>query len=83
MSYVVCPFMFSIHKVGGPNPSMPDPRFEEFTFPSLDDFVGGDRDEGLFCPIRALRKCLACTEQLCPDVPSLLIFSGRRKKRVS
>ena len=33
------------------NPSVPDPRFEEFTVPSLDDFVDGDWDELLLCSI--------------------------------
>ena len=35
------------------NPSMPDSHFKEFSIPSLDDFVGDDRDELLLCPIRA------------------------------
>ena len=45
------------------NPSVLDSRFEEFSVPSLDDFVGGDRDELLLCPIRALRKYLSQMEQ--------------------
>ena len=30
---------------------IPGSRFEEFSVPSLDDFVGDDRDELLLCPI--------------------------------
>ena len=30
-----------------------DPRFEVFTILSLDNFMDGDRDEFLLCPIRA------------------------------
>ena len=33
-----------------------DLHFEEFLVPSLVDFVGGDRDEMLLCPIRAIKK---------------------------
>ena len=32
------------------NPSVPDSRFKEFSVPSLDDFVSGDRDELLLLP---------------------------------
>ena len=51
------PFVFVTHSVGDPvpspffltvakthNPSIPDSRFKEFSFLSLDDFVDGDRD---------------------------------------
>ena len=44
------------------NLSVHDTRFDEFTIPSLDDFVVGDWDELLLCPIRA-RKYLARPEQ--------------------
>ena len=65
------------------NPSAPDSRFEEFLVPSLDDFVGDDRDELLLCPIRALRKYLSWTEQYYPGIEGLFISTGRHKKRVS
>ena len=63
------------------NPSVPDSRFEEFTIPSLDDFVGGDRDE-LLCPICALRKYLSWTEHFRPGIESLFVSTGHIKKRV-
>ena len=41
------------------NPSIDDLRFEEFTVTSLDNFMDGDRDSLLLCPIRTLRNtCL-------------------------
>ena len=43
-------------------PSVHDPRVEEFMIASLDDFVGGDRDEFLLCHIRALKKYLLAME---------------------
>ena len=52
---------------------MHDPRFDEFTIPSLDDFVGGERDELLLPPIRGLRKYLARMEQYCPAISGLFI----------
>ena len=65
------------------NPSVPDSHFEDFSVPSLDDFVGGDRDEPLFCPIRALCKYLFRTEQYHPGIESLFILMGRQKILVS
>ena len=50
---------------------------------SLDDFVGGDRDELLLCPIRTLRKYLSQIEQYCPSIEGLFISMGRHKKKVS
>ena len=38
------------------NPVVHDLRYEEFTIPSLDDFVGGDRDELLLFLIMALKN---------------------------
>ena len=65
------------------NLSLPDPRFEVFSVLALDDFVGGDQDELLLCPIRLLQKYLTCMKQYCPGVPSLFISAGRKKKQVS
>ena len=65
------------------NPLVPDPCFDEFTVPSLDDFVDGDRDELLLCPIRVLWKYLSRTEQYHPEIEGILISTGIRKKRVS
>ena len=45
------------------NPSVYDPEFGFFTVPVQADFVDGDRDEMLFCPIRALKEYLGRTEQ--------------------
>ena len=38
------------------NSSAFNPRFEEFTVPSLDDSVDGDIDKILLCSIRAIKK---------------------------
>ena len=38
------------------NPLVQDDLFLEFTIPSLDDFIDGDHEELLLCPIRALHK---------------------------
>ena len=58
------------------NPVVPNPLFDEFTIPSLDDFVDGDRDEFLLCPIRALCKYLSRSEQYHPDIKSLFLSTG-------
>ena len=63
------------------NPSVSDPHCDEFSVPSLDDFVDGDRDELLLCPIRALRKYLSWKKQYCPGIESLFVSTGVRKKR--
>ena len=62
---------------------LPDSRFEEFSVPSLDDFIGDDRDKLLLCPIQALRKYLLRTEQYCPGIKGLFVSTGRVKKRDS
>ena len=64
------------------DPSVPNPCFDGFTFPLLDDFVGGNRDEFLLCPIRALRKYLSRMEQYHSGIEGLLISTGMIKKRV-
>ena len=58
-------------------------RFEEFLIPFIDDFVDGDRDELLLCPIRALHKYLSRTEQYCSGIEGLFASTGRHKKQVS
>ena len=58
------------------NPSVPDSRFEKFSVPSLDDFVGDDRDELLLCLIWALRKNLSRTEQYRPGTEGLCVSTG-------
>ena len=50
------------------NSSMPELRFKELTVPSLDDFMGGNRDELHLCPVRALKRYLARTEQFCSGI---------------
>ena len=42
------------------------PRFEEFIHPSLDVFVGGDRDKVLLCPSGTLRD-------ICPGWSSTVL----------
>ena len=65
------------------NPSVYDPRSWEFTVPSLDDFVGGDRDKLLLCPITALRKYLAQPRKYYPDIFGLFVSTFKRNKQVS
>ena len=65
------------------NPSVPDFRFEKFWVPSLDDFIGDDRDELLLCPIRVLPKYLSRTEQYRTGIEGLFVSAGCRKKRMS
>ena len=59
-----------------------DPKLEEFTILSLDDFVDGDIDKLLLCLIRALKKYLSWMEQCCPDI-YYLFASTTKKKWVS
>ena len=65
------------------NPLVPDDHFVEFSFPLLDDFVDGDREEILLCPIGALRRYLVRMEQYHPVISGYFVFTSRRKKRVS
>ena len=62
---------------------MLDLSFNEFTVPSLDDFVDGDRGELLLCSIRDLRKYLSWMEECRPGIKGLFVLVGRHKKRVS
>ena len=62
------------------NPFVPDPRFDEFNVPSLDDFVDGNRDELLLYPIRALGKYIARTEQYYPGIECQFVSTLQRKK---
>ena len=57
-----------------------DPRFDEFTVPLLDDFMGGDRDELLLFHIRAPQKYLARMEQYHPGISGLFVSMSQRKK---
>ena len=54
-----CTFSFLPDISKNQNLSVPVPHFGEFMVRSLDDFVDGDRDEILFCPIRTLKKSLS------------------------
>ena len=65
------------------DPSVFDPRFESFTIPSLRDFSGGDQDEMLLCPVRAVRQYLRRTRNFRPELPRLFLSTGRRRKMVS
>ena len=58
------------------------PRFDEFTIPSLDNFVGGggDRDELLFYPIRDLQKYLARIEQYHLYIYNHFICTSQQEK---
>ena len=58
-------------------------RFGEFSVSSLCDFVGGDRDELLLCPIRAPWKHLTRTEQYHLAIEGLFIPMGWSKKQMS
>ena len=57
--------------------------FEEFSFHSLDDFVGDDWNKLLLCYIWACLKYLSQTEQFRPGIEGLFESTGRVKKRVS
>ena len=65
------------------NPSVPVSSFEEFSVLSLDDFIGGDRDKLLLCPIIALPKYLTRTEQYRLGIEGLFVLTGRCKNWVS
>ena len=83
-SWKLCTFLFlPDYMAKTQNPSVPDSRFEEFSVPSLDDFVGDDRDELLLCFICALLKYLSRMEQYHPGIEGLFVSTGRRKRRVS
>ena len=45
--------------------------------------MGSDKDELLLCPIRALWKYLARTEQYRLGIEGLYIFAGQWKEKVS
>ena len=63
--------------------SIYDSRFEEFMVPLIDDFIGGDRDEILLCPVHAVRWYVSWTEQYHPGISSLSISTSERKKQAS
>ena len=65
------------------NPSIPDPRFDGFTIPSLKDYTGDDPDKMNLCPVRALKLDLERTTHLRPKEDRLFISTGREKKEVS
>ena len=56
---------------------------EEFTIPSLTDFVEGDRGEMLLCAIRASRKYLSRTKQYHPASGNAFVLTTEAKKWVS
>ena len=52
VGWKVCTFSFVLDFMAKTqNPSIHNPRIEGFTIPSQDDFVDGDRDELLLCPL--------------------------------
>ena len=65
------------------NPSICDPKFEEFIVLLLADFVDRDRDEMLICPIRTVKKYFSRMEQFHFAFSSLFISMSKKKKRVS
>ena len=62
------------------NPVLPGIHFDELTVTSLKDFVDGDREEMLFCLVRAMRCCLSRMDQ---HFCSSFFISTRRKKCVT
>ena len=60
----------------------PDLRSLRLTL-SLHDFDDGNRDEMLFCPIRALWRYLSRTEQYRPDCKNLFVLTTRRQRAAS
>ena len=65
------------------DPSVFDPKFESFSIPSLRDFSGGEQDEMLLCPVRAVRQYLRRTRSFRPEFPRLFLSTGLRRKMVS
>ena len=63
------------------NPSIHDPRFTEFTIPSLDDCMDGDRVELLLCPIEISGS--TCRVQSNAVLRYLLFSATKRRKQVS
>ena len=64
------------------NSSVHDLKFK-FTVPSLDEFMGGDSDGFLLCPIGSLKKYLSQMKQYFPDSTSSFVSTSKRKKRLS
>ena len=58
-------------------------RFGEFLVLSLDDFVGGSRDEPLLGHIGAHRKYLTWMEQYLPGIEDLFMSMVKHKNWVS
>ena len=86
VGFTAFPFVFVAYAVGDPVPTIHlfmTLGLRRFTIPSLDDFVDGDRDELLLCPISALRKSVSRTEQDRPGIEGFFISMGMRKKQVS
>ena len=68
-----CTFSFLLDFVAKKqNLSVYDSCIDEFTLPSLADFVDGDRDEMLLCPIRTIKRYLIRIEQFKSTCSSLL-----------
>ena len=59
-----------------------DPSWaDSFSIPSLKDFVDGDEEEMLLCPVRCLKEYMRRMEPLRPDNSSRLFLSTGRAKR--
>ena len=90
MSCMAFLFVFIAHEVGVPVPSFfltlwLKARILLFmTLTSKSSrFIGGNRDELLLCPIRALRKYLSQKKPHYPGIEGSFISMSRRKKWVS
>ena len=64
------------------NPLIHDPRFEEFSIPSLDDFVGGNKRQ--VCCFSSVLSGSTCLLQSSTILKShLFVLATKGKKRVS
>ena len=79
-----CTFSFLSYFVAKTqNPFVYNSCFDQFTVPLLADFVvDGDRDEILFCPIRAVKRYFSRTEELGPEY-CLFVSMNKRKNQMS
>lgn len=78
LGWCLCTFSFLPNFVAmTQNLSVSDDRFEEFSMPSLLDFVNGDQEELLLCPVIAVKRYLRSI------VDGLFVSTGRWKVRVA
>ena len=65
------------------DPTKADPRFWSFSVPSLYDFVGGEEEEMVLCPVRAIRTYLKRTKHLRPEFKRLFVSTKDNPKPIT